>query len=92
MDIFIPGTLASGANFKIKLVDFGANAIEGGGDDSNHTLTYTSPKLVGNGWVSFDIPFTSFTGLTKRAHLGQLILEGLKMPNFYTDNIYFYKN
>ncbi len=92
MDIFIPGTLASGANFKIKLVDFGANAIEGGGDDSNHTLTYTSPKLVGNSWVSFDIPFTSFTGLTKRAHLGQLILEGLKMPNFYTDNIYFYKN
>lgn len=92
MDIFIPGTLPVGSNFQIKLVDFGANAVEGGGDDTSHNLIFTSPKLVANSWVSFDIPFTSFTGLTNKAHLGQIILESNKIPNFYADNIYYYKN
>lgn len=92
MDIFIPGTLPSGSNFQIELVDFGANAVEGGGDDTKHRLVFTSPKLVANSWVSFDIPFTSFTGLINKAHLAQIILESNKIPNFYADNIYFYKN
>lgn len=96
LDIFIPGTgaLPSGTNFKINVVDFGADGVYGGGNDKSQTLTYTSPSpLVSKGsWISFDIPFTSLPNLTSRAHLAQIILEGTNIPNFYADNIYFYKN
>ncbi|UMY64914.1 MULTISPECIES: Ig-like domain-containing protein [unclassified Flavobacterium] len=91
-DIYIPGTLAAGANFKIRLVDFGNNGVFGGGDDTGHTITYTSPTLVAQNWVSLDIPFTSFTGLTSRAHLAQVIFEGTNISNFYADNIYLFNN
>jgi len=91
-DIYIPGTLAAGANFKIKLVDFGNDGVFGGTDDTSHTITYTSPTLVAQNWISFDIPFTSFTGLTNRAHLAQAIFEGTNISNFYADNIYLFNN
>lgn len=91
-DIYIPGTLAAGANFKIKLVDFGNDGVFGGTDDTSHTITYTSPTLVAQNWISLDIPFTSFTGLTNRAHLAQAIFEGTNIPNFYADNIYLFNN
>ena len=92
VDLFIPATIASGANFKIKVVDFGADGAFGGTDDKSHTLTYTSPTLVSQSWISIDVPFTSMPGLTTRAHLAQVIFEGTNIPNFYADNIYFYKN
>lgn len=92
LDVYIPNVLPSGSNFQIKVVDFGANGIEGGGDDKSHNLIYTSPILVAKNWISLDIPFTSFAGLTTRGHLGQLIFEGKTISNFYADNIYFYKN
>lgn len=91
-DIYIPGTLAAGANFKIRLVDFGSNGAFGGNDDTGHTITYTSPTLVAQNWISLDIPFTSFTGLTSRAHLAQVIFEGTNVANFYADNIYLFNN
>ncbi|HLN96213.1 MAG TPA: Ig-like domain-containing protein [Flavobacterium sp.] len=91
-DIYIPGTLAAGANFKIRLVDFGSNGAFGGNDDTGHTITYTSPTLVAQNWISLDIPFTSFTGLTSRAHLAQVIFEGTNIANFYADNIYLFNN
>ncbi len=91
-DIYIPGTLAAGANFKIRLVDFGSDGVFGGGNDTGHTVTYTSPTLVAQNWVSLDIPFTSFTGLTSRAHLAQVIFEGTNISNFYADNIYLFNN
>ncbi|MBL7885743.1 MAG: Ig-like domain-containing protein [Flavobacterium sp.] len=91
-DIYIPGTLAAGANFKIRLVDFGNDGVFGGTDDTGHTITYTSPTLVAQNWISLDIPFTSFTGLTNRAHLAQVIFEGTNISNFYADNIYLFNN
>lgn len=91
-DIYIPGTLPAGANFKIRLVDFGNNGVFGGGDDTGHTITYTSPTLVAQNWISLDIPFTSFTGLSARAHLAQVIFEGTNISNFYADNVYLFNN
>jgi hypothetical protein len=44
--------------FRIKLVDWGANGNFGGGDDSEHELTFTSPTQ--NAWVSYDIPLVKF--------------------------------
>jgi hypothetical protein len=91
LDIFIPGTVAVGTKLTIKVVNFGANGVDGGGDDSNHVLTYTNTTLVSKSWISLDVPFASLTGLTSRTKLGQIIFEGTNISNFYADNIYFYK-
>jgi Secretion system C-terminal sorting domain len=80
---------ANAAQFRIKLVDFGANGVFGGGDDREHELTFANPKL--GEWVSYEIPLSSFTGLTTRSNMAQYVLSG--MPNgsvdFYIDNMYF---
>ena len=55
--------------FRIKLVDFGADAAFGGGDDKEHELSFT-PIIAG--WNSFDIPLTDFVGLTTTGHIAQL--------------------
>jgi Bacterial Ig-like domain (group 2) len=90
LDIWTPDVTTLPNNFKVLLVDFGANGIVGGGDDKSHEVTITAPTLVSNNWVSIDIPMSSFTGLTTRANLGQLVLSGT-LPNLYIDNVYFYK-
>ncbi|MDI1256105.1 MAG: hypothetical protein PSV16_08370 [Flavobacterium sp.] len=76
--------------FKIKLVDFGANGTFAGGDDVEHEITYTAPAQ--NTWISLDIPLSSFTGLTTRAHIAQLIYVGAPTGNntIYIDNVYFH--
>jgi hypothetical protein len=76
--------------FKVKLVDFGANAVFGGGDDVEHEITIPSPAQ--ETWVSLDLPLSSFTGLTTRAHIAQLIYVGAPSGNttVYVDNVYFY--
>lgn len=92
LDLYIPSTLASGATFKVQVVDFGADGVYGGGNDTSSTRTFTAPTLQGQNWVSLDIPFSSLTGLASRSHLGQIIFEGTNITNFYTDNIYFYND
>jgi len=93
MDIWTPDPTALPAVFKIKLVDFGANGIFGGGDDVEHELTFnanSTPPLATGAWVSFDIPLSNFTGLTTKGHLAQMIISG--NPNtVYVDNILFHK-
>lgn len=91
LDLWTPDSVA-GAAFKIKLVDFGANGIFGGGDDAEHELTFTessSPALATGTWVGLDISLSEFTGLTTKAHLAQLIISG-DLNTVYMDNIYFY--
>ncbi|WP_284651997.1 glycosyl hydrolase family 16 [Flavobacterium terrisoli] len=92
VDLYVPGTIPAGANFRIQLVDFGADAAYGGGNDTSSTMTYTAPTLVSQSWISLDIPFTAFAGLASRAHLAQIIFEGTNITNFYADNIYLYNN
>lgn len=43
-------------------------------------------------WVSLDIPFTNFAGLSNRAKLYQIIFvdENSTIPSFYVDNVYLY--
>lgn len=92
LDIFIPNAIPAGTNFKVQVVDFGANATFGGGDDKSATVTFTAPTLVSQNWISLNIPFSSLGTLTSRAHLAQIILEGTNISNFYADNIYFYND
>ena len=86
MDIWTPNS----TTFKIKLVDFGANGTYQGtpNDDTEHELAFT-PEL--GKWVSYDIPFTDFTGLKAKEHLAQMILVGSN-STVYVDNVYFYNN
>lgn len=76
--------------FRVKLVDFGANGTFGGGDDVEHEVVIPNPAT--ESWVSLDIPLSSFTGLTTRAHIGQLIYSAAPAGNatVYVDNVYFY--
>ena len=90
MDFWTPDATGDPAAFRIKLVDFGAGGVFGGGDDTEHELTLTAatdPALATGQWVSFDIPLSAFTGLTNRGHLAQLIISG--DPNtVFIDNVY----
>ncbi len=79
--------------FRVKLVDFGANGVFGGGDDSEHevALSRTTTPAVGTGsWNSLDIPLAAFTGLRARGNLAQMIISG-SSPTIYVDNVYFYR-
>ncbi len=92
LDVYIPNTLASGATFKVQVVDFGSDGVYGGGNDTSHTTTITAPILQGQNWVSLNIPFSAMSGLAARAHLGQIIFEGTNISSFYADNIFFYND
>ena len=78
--------------FKVKLVDFGADGMFGGGDDVEHEIVIPSPAQ--GQWVSLDIPLSDFTGLTTREHIAQLIYVGAPSGNntVFVDNVYFYND
>ena len=90
MDIWTPDPTTSAA-FKILLVDVGANGSFGGGDDTSHEITLTSPTLQTESWVSIDLPLSAFAGLIGRRNLAQIVLSG-DLPNVFADNIYFYND
>jgi hypothetical protein len=83
LDIWTPDV----TTFKVKLVDFGANAAWAGGDDTEHELTF-SPTL--SAWNSLNIPLSDFIGLTSKAHMAQYIFSGAPSGKVFIDNIYFY--
>lgn len=75
--------------FRIKLVDFGANGIFQGGDDVEHEIIYEAPAQ--NAWISYDIPLANFTGLITKEHISQLIFSGTPVGSgtVFIDNVYF---
>lgn len=84
---------AAGADgFKVKLRDFGANGVfDPAGDDAESIELPFTPTA--SGWFAIDVPLTSFTGLTTKANLAQLIL--VTPPSgktFWLDNVYLYNN
>jgi hypothetical protein len=92
LDVWTPDATV----FKVKLVDFGPNKtfdFPTHIDDSEFELTYnatSTPALVTGQWVALDIPLSSFTGLTSRAHLAQLVLSS-STATVFIDNVYFHK-
>lgn len=93
MDLWLP----AGSFFRVKLVDFGANGVFGGGDDSEHEIVLdasSSPPITTGEWIRIDLPLDSFTRLAAREHLAQLILSvPFSQPAItaYVDNIYFWR-
>ena len=79
--------------FRIKLVDFGADGVFGGGDDSEHEITLNEgsmPPITTGEWSTLDIPLSAFAGLASRGHLAQMIISG-SSPTVYLDNVFFYR-
>ena len=77
-------------SFGVKIVDFGADGAYQGGDDKEHQVLLTPTK---NGWNSFDIPLSDFTGLTTKEHIAQLIFNGTPAGSstLFVDNVYYHK-
>jgi hypothetical protein len=92
VDLYMPNAIPAGASFKVQLVDFGADGVAGGSDDKSSVVTFVNPTLVTKSWIGLNIPLSSYTALTSRTHIGQIIFEGTNITNFYADNIYFYND
>ena len=89
IDIWTPDPVSPSTQFKVLLVDIGADGSFGGNDDSSHEITIGGSMLATETWISLDIPFSDFPGLTSRTPLAQIVLSG-DLPNLFVDNIYFY--
>lgn len=76
--------------FRIKLVDFGADGAFDGGDDVEHEIVIEAPTQ--QEWVTLDIPLSDFTGLTTRGNIAQLIFVGAPSGanTVFVDNVFFY--
>lgn len=88
LDIWTPDETNNKA-FNVMLVDFGADGVYGGSDDSSAELSFTSPVLSTEKWISLNVPLSGFTGLKSYSNLAQLVLSG-DLPNVFVDNVYFY--
>lgn len=84
VDIWTPDA----TTFGVKLVDFGANGVFGGGDDTESQLDFVPAKA---GWVSYDLKLSDFTNLKARSHLAQMLFIGSN-STLYVDNVYFYNS
>jgi len=84
VDIYLPNTLPANSRFKIEVVDNGT-----GGTGA---FTTNIPVAQSQQWISLDIPFSNFAGLSNRNNLFQVIFvdEDNNIPSFYADNVYFY--
>lgn len=85
LDVWTPNM----TEFRVKLVDFGNDLNYGGGDDTEHELSFT-PTL--ENWVNLDIPLTNFTSLVAKNHIAQLIFSGNPVGSgvVYVDNVLFH--
>jgi hypothetical protein len=68
----------------------------GSGTTSGGSFTINAAALRNanaNGWISLNIPLSSFPGFNSRTNLGQLFfISDNTVKNIWVDNIYFYTN
>lgn len=85
LDVWTPNM----TEFRVKLVDFGFDLAYGGGDDSEHELTFNP---IQENWVNLDIPLSSFVNLASNYHIAQLIFSGNPVGSgvVYLDNVLFH--
>ena len=75
--------------FRIKLVDWGADKAYGGGDDKEHEIASTTH--ASGEWISWHLPLSSFTTLTNRSSIAQIIFSALPSGSatVFIDNFFF---
>lgn len=93
-NMYIPGAVPSNFDFLVTVVDFGANGVDGGGDDTRKQLFVPkSSSIKANEWLTIELPLN----MTTKNKVGLIIYENINIPQgpglkeFYLDNVYFYK-
>ena len=90
INMYIPDNIPPNLDFLISIVNFGADQVDGGGDDTRQQVFFNSSDFVADTWSTLEISID----LANRNNLGLIIYEnvnGSPLTNFYLDNIYFYK-
>lgn len=92
VNMYIPAAIQPDLDFLITIKDFGADQVDGGGDDTIQQAFFYASDFVANTWATLEIPIT----LANRNNIGLIIYENINNPttssidNFYLDNVYFY--
>ena len=100
VDIRIDEPIDAGDTIRFELIDFGADGVFGGGDDTGGAITYDSGQLETGTWISFDIPFSDFSDATgggldgfvnsNKANIAQIVFASGGISTLFVDNMYFY--
>ena len=92
IDIQVINDLNPGDFLTVKLQDIGADNSFGGGNDTSGELVFSAPELVAGSWVSIDVPLSSFSGLSNKSNIAQVVfISDATITDVYLDNIYFHK-
>lgn len=89
VNMFIIGTIPTNLDFLITVKDFGADGVDGGGDDTTEQFFFNGANFVEGEWSSLELPIT----MQNKNNVGQIIYEninGSSLSSFYLDNIYFH--
>ena len=89
VNMFIIGTIPTNLDFLITVKDFGADGVDGGGDDTTEQFFFNGTNFTEGEWSSLELPIT----LANKNNIGQIIYEninGSSLASFYLDNIYFH--
>ncbi len=85
IDIRVNETIDPSDLLKIELFNNFAGSSQIAG-----SYTVSGSDLQSNNWVEFDIPLSSFDGLTSKDALGAIIFSSGGIANVSLDNIFFY--
>ena len=89
IDVNVQEAVQSGDRLLLELTNYGASETVG-------SYLINGSELVQDTWVSFDIPLSSFAGLTDMSRIGLLLFNSSDssnnptISNVFLDNIYFY--
>ncbi len=90
VNIYLPEE-PSNLDFLITVRDFGADQVDGGGDDSFKQLFFDGDDFEPGVWSTLEF---SIASMQTRNNIGLIIYEninGSSLTELYVDNIYFYK-
>lgn len=90
LDVWTPNL----SEFRIKLVDFGADAGYGGGDDTEHQVTVDMSNHQGQ-WRRIRLALSDFSALAARNHIKQIIFSKGDTDGpgtVFVDNVFFSSN
>ena len=91
INMYIPDSVPADMDFLITLVDFGADNVDGGGDDTREQVFFDKSLWVPNTWITLEFPIT----MANKSNIGQIIYENINfssLSNWYLDNVYFYED
>jgi len=87
VDINVQEAIDPGDFLRLELI----NGVQSGNEISGSVII-SSNQLSENNWVGFDIPLSSFNGLSIRNQIGLLFfVSDATISNIFVDNIYYYR-